>query len=161
MAHPIPKNPSCSPVVSHLLLLRSRLCHPDTSHLPPQKTIQSSEFWWCGSSGKQSRHSLFVNCRAWHPQIKELWKSVGKACKTSTGTLRQAASRTSVRPRRSDLPAGHKGRGVIALAPPEEEWEEELEGVELWAEEGGAGWRRRGRRAGAALRMRFPVNLDH
>ena len=36
--------------------------------------------WWYGSSERQSRHNLFVKCRAWATQYKELWRSVGKAC---------------------------------------------------------------------------------
>ena len=44
------------------------------------KTIQSSQCWWCGSGERKSRHHLPVRCRAWSTQVKELWRSVGKAC---------------------------------------------------------------------------------
>ena len=44
------------------------------------KTIQSDKCWWCGSGERQWRHRLFVKCRAWAAQIKELWRSIGKAC---------------------------------------------------------------------------------
>ena len=44
------------------------------------KTIWSYQCW-CGSGERQSRHHLFIKCRAWEAQIRELWKCVGKACK--------------------------------------------------------------------------------
>ena len=37
----------------------------------------SDKCWWCGQDESQTRHHLFVNCAAWKPQIKELWKDVG------------------------------------------------------------------------------------
>ena len=36
--------------------------------------------WWCGGGKKQTRHRLFTECRAWLPQIRRLWKDIGKAC---------------------------------------------------------------------------------
>ena len=44
------------------------------------KAIRSSERWWCGSGERQSRHHLFVSCRAWSAQVKNLWRSVEEAC---------------------------------------------------------------------------------
>ena len=35
--------------------------------------------WWCGGGKKQTRHHLFTECGAWMPQIRKLWKDVGKA----------------------------------------------------------------------------------
>ena len=35
--------------------------------------------WWCGGGNKQTRHHLFTECRAWAPQIRKLWKDIGKA----------------------------------------------------------------------------------
>ena len=35
---------------------------------------------WCSSRRRQSRHHLFVWCRAWAPRIKRLWKRAGKDC---------------------------------------------------------------------------------
>ena len=29
---------------------------------------------------RQSRHHLFTECRAWAPQIRELWKRIGRDC---------------------------------------------------------------------------------
>jgi ribonuclease HI len=40
----------------------------------------SSVCGWCSSGKKQSRRHLFVECRAWAPQIQRLWKRVGKEC---------------------------------------------------------------------------------
>ena len=42
--------------------------------------LASDECWWCGQDEGQDRHHLFVNCAAWRPQIKELWKDVGYLC---------------------------------------------------------------------------------
>ena len=42
--------------------------------------LPSEKFWWCGQDVRQTRHYLFVNCAAWKPQIKELWKDVGYLC---------------------------------------------------------------------------------
>ena len=42
--------------------------------------LSSDKCWWCGQDERQTRHHLFVNCAAWKPQIKELWKDVGYLC---------------------------------------------------------------------------------
>ena len=42
--------------------------------------LPSDRCWWCGQDVRQTRHHLFVNCAAWKPQIKELWKGVGYLC---------------------------------------------------------------------------------
>ena len=42
--------------------------------------LPSDKCWWCGQDVRQTRHHLFVNCAAWKPQIKELWKDVGYLC---------------------------------------------------------------------------------
>ncbi len=46
----------------------------------PQR-LESDECWWCRCGKRQTRHHLFTECRAWAPQIKELWKRIGKGCK--------------------------------------------------------------------------------
>jgi len=43
------------------------------------KTIDSDQCWWCESGKRQSRHHLFTECERWLPQIKTLWKEVGRA----------------------------------------------------------------------------------
>ena len=35
--------------------------------------------WWCGGGKQQTCHHLFTECRAWLPQIRKLWKDIGKA----------------------------------------------------------------------------------
>ena len=35
--------------------------------------------WWCGGGRQQTCHHLFIECRAWKPQIRRLWKDIGKA----------------------------------------------------------------------------------
>ena len=42
--------------------------------------LESDECWWCNCGRRQSRFHLFVECRAWAPQIRKLWKRVGKDC---------------------------------------------------------------------------------
>ena len=37
-----------------------------------------SEFWWCNCGRRQSRHRLFVEYRAWAPQIRTLWRRIIK-----------------------------------------------------------------------------------
>ena len=34
--------------------------------------------WWCGGGKQQTRHHLFTKCRARLPQIRKLWKEIGK-----------------------------------------------------------------------------------
>ena len=46
--------------------------------LGPQR-LESDECWWCKCE-RQSRHHLFTECRAWAPQVRELWQRVGKDC---------------------------------------------------------------------------------
>ena len=45
----------------------------------PQRA-ESDECWWCSCGKRQTRHHLFTECQAWRPQIKELWKRIGKDC---------------------------------------------------------------------------------
>ena len=42
--------------------------------------LASDKCWWCDQNVRQTRHHLFVNCTAWKPQIKELWKDMGYLC---------------------------------------------------------------------------------
>ena len=41
---------------------------------------ESSECRWCRCGKRESRYHLFVECRAWAPQIRRLWRRVGKDC---------------------------------------------------------------------------------
>ena len=43
---------------------------------PPRR--ESSDCRWCGSGKRESRHHLFIECRAWAPQIQRPWERVGK-----------------------------------------------------------------------------------
>ena len=43
--------------------------------------MESSECRWCGSGKRESRHHLFTECQALIPQIRRLWKRVGKDCR--------------------------------------------------------------------------------
>ena len=42
--------------------------------------LESNECWWCNRGRRQLRHHLFVECRAWAPQIRRLWRGIGKDC---------------------------------------------------------------------------------
>ena len=72
------------------------------------KTIRPDKCWWCNSGERQSRHRLFVKCRAREAQIKESWRRVGKACEWNTPErqLSSYSSRTKKRLRRSCNPCG-------------------------------------------------------
>ena len=43
------------------------------------RKIDDDRCWWCGGGKKQTRHHLFTECRAWAPQIRKLWRDIGKA----------------------------------------------------------------------------------
>ena len=45
----------------------------------PQR-LDSDECWWCNCGRRQSRIHLFTEFRTWAPQIRELWRRVGKDC---------------------------------------------------------------------------------
>ena len=42
---------------------------------------ESGECQWCRCGKRESRHHIFVECRAWVPQIQRLWKRVANDCK--------------------------------------------------------------------------------
>ena len=41
--------------------------------------VDDDRCWWCGGGKRQTRHHLFTECRAWAPQIRKLWRDIGKA----------------------------------------------------------------------------------
>ena len=43
------------------------------------RKTEDDRCWWCGGGERQTRHHLFTECRAWMPQIRRLWKDIGKA----------------------------------------------------------------------------------
>ena len=47
---------------------------------PYLETIRPDKYWWCGGGERQSRQYPLAKCQAWQAQIKELWRSIGKAC---------------------------------------------------------------------------------
>ena len=53
--------------------------------------LPSEKFWWCGQDVRQTHHHQFVNCVAWKPQIKELWKDVGYLCGWKSPRARRMA----------------------------------------------------------------------
>lgn len=42
--------------------------------------LESNECRWCGSRARESRHHLFVECKAWYLQQQRLWRRIGKDC---------------------------------------------------------------------------------
>ena len=44
----------------------------------PQR-LETDERWWC-NCGRQSRYHLSAECQAWAPQIRDLWRKIGKDC---------------------------------------------------------------------------------
>ena len=47
---------------------------------PGPQRLDSDEYWWRSCGKRQSRPHLFTERRAWAPQIRELWRRVGKDC---------------------------------------------------------------------------------
>ena len=45
------------------------------------QTRETDECWWSNCGKRQPHHHLFTNCKAWTPQIRELWKRIGKDCR--------------------------------------------------------------------------------
>ena len=50
-------------------------------HLVRVGQARSEACFWCGSGERQTRYHLFVKCRRWTPEIKELWQRI----KVNTG----------------------------------------------------------------------------
>ena len=114
------------------------------------KTTDSDQCWWCESGKRMTRHHLFTECERWLPQIKDLWKEVGRVL----GWKHPKSKRIS------DLFTDNKkglteavleflrntdiGKPVRVEPPAEEsdgesEWEEEGEEERERGEEGGEG----------------------
>ena len=50
------------------------------SYLKDKIRKTDDDYWsWCGGGKKRTRHHLFTECRAWMPQIRKLWRDIGKA----------------------------------------------------------------------------------
>ena len=45
-------------------------------HLRRVGQANSDRCFWCGSGAVQTRHHLFIVCRRWGPEIRELWQKV-------------------------------------------------------------------------------------
>ena len=43
----------------------------------PQR-LETDKCWLCNCGRRQSRHHLFAECWAWLPQIRDLWRRIGK-----------------------------------------------------------------------------------
>ena len=59
-------------LASHFFQLLSG--HAATAeHLRRVNQANSDKCFWCGSGAIQTRHHLFIVCRRWGPEIRELW----------------------------------------------------------------------------------------
>ena len=87
------------------------------------KTTRSDKCWRCNSGERQSRHHLFIKCRAWQAQINELWKSVGKVEAPASADRQTDFPRRKSDPGRLTVPARYKVGRMVALPP----WEEGVE----------------------------------
>ena len=45
------------------------------------RRLSSDERWRCNSGKRQTRYHLFTECRAWAPQIRRLWRRIGRDCR--------------------------------------------------------------------------------
>ena len=48
------------------------------------KAIRSDKCWWCNSGERQSRHHLFIKCRAWKPRLRSCGRASGRHASGST-----------------------------------------------------------------------------
>ena len=62
-------------------------------------------------SKQQTHHHLFTKCQAWLPQIRKLWKDIGKAhgVEAPKGPLRQVAVEGEVHGGNACFPEEHLG----------------------------------------------------
>ena len=55
-------------------------CRDGTRAIPvpaiSQFPVAHVRLHWCGSGARQTRHHLFMVCRRWTPEIRELWQKV-------------------------------------------------------------------------------------
>ena len=45
----------------------------------PQR-LESDKYWWCSRGKRRTRHHLFTEYQEWAPQIRRLWKRIGRDC---------------------------------------------------------------------------------
>ena len=66
--------------------LAGRFYQPLSGHAATAPHLQrfgqspSNRCWWCGSGERQTRHHLFIRCRRWAPEIRQLWQDVERDC---------------------------------------------------------------------------------
>ena len=64
------------------LLPTPRGARSDSSFLHERMTgplhLETSECRWCDTGERELRHHLFTECEAWRPQIRRLWRRIGK-----------------------------------------------------------------------------------
>ena len=110
-------------------------------HLVRVGQAQNECCWWCGSGEKQSRRHLSIRCKRWMPEIKRLWMRVRADCEW--GGPRAPSVRTLFNDPRAipavldflkdtkvgQMPSQVLLRGGIEVVV------EDLEDIELWAEE--------------------------
>ena len=110
-------------------------------HLVRVGQAQNECCWWCGSGEKQSRHHLFIRCQRWMPEIKRLWMRVKADCEW--GGPRARSVRTLFNGPRAmpavlefleDTKVGRMPSQVLLGGGIEMEVED-LEDIELWAED--------------------------
>ena len=113
-------------------------------------SVPSSECWWCGSGKRQSRHHLFIECRQWTPEIKKLWKEVGKACewKHPRPTVRLLFNDDRATPAVLDFLRDTRVGRVFTPAALEEGEEDGQEEIELRPWEGEFSWNENGEEGG-------------
>ena len=96
--------------------------------------LSPDKCWWCSQDERSTHHRLFVNCAAWRPKAKELWKDVGYLC----GWKHPRAPRMALlfgdeMATKAVLSFLRKTNvGQMVTVPPRDEEEERGEGEEGW-----------------------------
>ena len=107
-------------------------------HLSRVGQASSDSCFWCGSKERQTRHHLFVKCRRWGPEIKELWQRVradtGEGGAPSIRKLFGGKNEKAILDFLKKTKVGKMPSRVLLAGGPDLE-EEELEGFSLLVSE--------------------------
>ena len=107
-------------------------------HLVRVGQADSDTCFWCGSGERQTRYHLFVKCRRWIPEIKELWQRVraetGEGGAPSVRRLFGGKNTKAILEFLGKTRVGKMPSRVLMAGGPDLE-EEELEGFSLLVSE--------------------------
>ena len=107
-------------------------------HLVRVGQADSDTCFWCGSGERQTRHHLFIRCKRWMPEIRELWQKVraetGEGGAPSVRKLFGGKNTKAILEFLEKTRVGKMPSRVLLAGGPDLE-EEELEGFSLLVSE--------------------------